>query len=324
MLPLARYRFTARLQADLRLPDYAGSVLRSAFGASLREASCTTGAPHCDRCPVLATCPYAQVFETPAPADHALQHFSKIPNPYVIEPPAIGTRHIAAGRSIQFKMVLVGHAVERLPLIAFSWQRALATGLGRERARSVMERIEWIGAEGSATPIWQTGDATIAPHPATPWHSMHTDNVPAAVTLRFETPLRLQQQGKALRPDRLTPRKLVADLLRRISLLAEFHAGLPPHWVGDVSALVAHADTLAHSQQLSWFDWSRYSSRQGREMPLGGVLGNWTLRGELAPLLPWLRLGEWLHVGKNATLGLGHYRLLKADDRALAGVLNRE
>ena len=44
-------------------------------------------------------------------------------------------------------------------------------------------------------------------------------------------------------------------------------------------------------------------------MTLGGALGSWTLTGELGPLLPWLRLGEWLHVGKNATLGLGRYRL---------------
>ena len=33
------------------------------------------------------------------------------------------------------------------------------------------------------------------------------------------------------------------------------------------------------------------------------------LEGDLAPLLPWLRLGQWLHVGKNATMGMGHYAL---------------
>jgi CRISPR/Cas system endoribonuclease Cas6 (RAMP superfamily) len=29
----------------------------------------------------------------------------------------------------------------------------------------------------------------------------------------------------------------------------------------------------------------------------------------LAPLMPWLWLGQWLHAGKNATMGLGKYRL---------------
>lgn len=44
-------------------------------------------------------------------------------------------------------------------------------------------------------------------------------------------------------------------------------------------------------------------------MTLGGVLGTWTLRGDVAPLLPWLWLGQWLHAGKNATMGMGGYRL---------------
>ena len=47
-------------------------------------------------------------------------------------------------------------------------------------------------------------------------------------------------------------------------------------------------------------------------MTLGGVLGRWTLHGSpeaLAALWPWLWLGQWHHVGKNATMGLGGYAL---------------
>ena len=35
-LPIARYRFTARLRQGVRLPDYAGSLLRGQFGAGER------------------------------------------------------------------------------------------------------------------------------------------------------------------------------------------------------------------------------------------------------------------------------------------------
>jgi CRISPR/Cas system endoribonuclease Cas6 (RAMP superfamily) len=58
--------------------------------------------------------------------------------------------------------------------------------------------------------------------------------------------------------------------------------------------------------------WTRYSSRQQQEMTLGGVLGRWTLHGDedtLSQIQPWLWLGQWLHVGKNATMGLGGYKL---------------
>jgi hypothetical protein len=47
-------------------------------------------------------------------------------------------------------------------------------------------------------------------------------------------------------------------------------------------------------------------------MTLGGVLGQWHLHGPteaLAAAWPWLWLGQWLHVGKNATFGLGGYAL---------------
>ncbi|MBK7847400.1 MAG: CRISPR system precrRNA processing endoribonuclease RAMP protein Cas6 [Zoogloea sp.] len=41
----------------------------------------------------------------------------------------------------------------------------------------------------------------------------------------------------------------------------------------------------------------------------GGVIGSWRLTGEIAPFIPFLYLGQWLHVGKEATFGLGGYRL---------------
>ncbi|MBF0142739.1 MAG: CRISPR system precrRNA processing endoribonuclease RAMP protein Cas6 [Magnetococcales bacterium] len=60
---------------------------------------------------------------------------------------------------------------------------------------------------------------------------------------------------------------------------------------------------------LAWRDWTRRSGRQRQLMALGGVVGRWTLSGPLEAFWPFLYLGEWLHVGKNATFGLGGYRL---------------
>ena len=45
-------------------------------------------------------------------------------------------------------------------------------------------------------------------------------------------------------------------------------------------------------------------------MTLGGVIVRWVLRGELTPLIPWLILGQCLHLGKNTTMGMGGYTLL--------------
>src|SRR5690606_12579235 len=105
-LPLNRYTFTVRALQSLRLPDYAGSMLRGAFGHALRRVACMTRMKECTGCPLLATCPYSQIFETPPLAHHALQKFSAMPNPYVIEPPEGGARVLAEGDTFSFSMVL--------------------------------------------------------------------------------------------------------------------------------------------------------------------------------------------------------------------------
>lgn len=315
-LPLARYRYSFRMQQALRLPDYAGSLLRGQFGAALRRISCLTQQSHCEGCALRASCPYPAVFEAPAPAQHDMQRFSHIPNPYVLEPPPLGTTHLAAGETLRFNMVLFGRALAQLPLISFALQRAVEQGLGTERAQGSLVCIEVQTSSPSSGPawtgIWQPGMAAIASHDTNlPALVDELDSTVTRARLVFATPLRLQHQGQPVRPQALTPRKLVADLLRRITLLAEFHADRPG-LIADAPALVQHAAQLEQQLDLRWHDWSRYSSRQQQEMKLGGALGTWSLSGELAPLLPWLRLGQWLHVGKNASLGLGAYRLQHA------------
>ncbi|MDQ3775511.1 MAG: CRISPR system precrRNA processing endoribonuclease RAMP protein Cas6 [Pseudomonadota bacterium] len=60
---------------------------------------------------------------------------------------------------------------------------------------------------------------------------------------------------------------------------------------------------------LYWDDWSRYSGRQHTWMKFGGLLGEITYRGDLTPFLPWLALGEWMHIGGKTSFGLGRYTI---------------
>lgn len=311
-LPLARYRFTARVQQPLALPDYAGSLLRGQFGAALRSVACMTRQPTCPGCPLLQTCPYTRIFEAPPPdkGQHALQDFSQIPNPYVMEPPAPGARLLDADDEFQFHLVLVGHAVDQLALVVFALQRALAQGLTRQRVPADLMQVDWIDAQGAAHVVWSINHPSLAAHPAT----LQTPAAPAdahAISLNIHTPLRLQQQGRPLGVAQLTPRTLVAALARRSALLMEFHGG-QSGWGEAARHITRLSESLTDTRDLHWYDWTRYSSRQQQEMTLGGVLGRWTLHGSasaLAALWPWLWLGQWLHGGKNATMGLGGYTL---------------
>lgn len=306
--PVARYRLEWRVASPIRLPDYAGSMLRGAFGRALRQLACMTRQKECAGCPLLATCPYPALFQPPPPAEHALQKFSQIPVPYVIEPPAWGARQLAPGEALAFHVVLVGHALKELPLIILAWRRALARGIGAGDGTAELARVVHCGQE-EETEIHRPDTGTLAHHAQEiALGTLENGSAdPERLTLHFLSPLRLQQNGRALPPEKLDARPLLMALVRRAYLLAEFHGDGP--LVADFAALLAACAGIRDDKRLVWRDWMRYSSRQKQKMSLGGVVGEWTISGPLAAFIPFLRLGEWLHVGKEAAFGLGHYTL---------------
>ena len=304
--PLARYRFEWRATSPLRMPEYAGSMLRGAFGHALRQLSCMTRQKQCEGCPLIASCPFPAIFAPLPPDAHTLQKFSDIPVPYIIEPPDWGVSHLAEGDTFSFHLVLVGRAIKELPLIILAWRRALARGVGPDDGKAELVRVVHCG-EAQEMEIHNPESGTINEHEQAITINTTAAQVPDRVCLEFTTPLRLQRNGHALAPHRLDARTLLMALVRRTNLLSEFHAGGP--LIGNFSALLQSCAAIVDEKNLTWRDWTRYSSRQKQAMTLGGVVGQWQLRGDLAPFYPYLLLGQWLHVGKEAAFGLGRYRL---------------
>ena len=301
LLPLARLHLTVRAEGPLQLPPYAGSMLRGAFGHALLALS---PLPHTDGkpCALHASCPYCQLFAAPPLPGHSLQKFSHMPQPYVIEPPTGGAQQLQAGQSFGFGLVLIGKALGLLPVVLQAWQRALRTGLGQWHTPCTLLEIN---DENGLQPLPDKREqlsnlnAGLPPAPA----------LGAQATLHFHTPLRLQVQGKPARAGQLSARDLLIALARRTQLLCDVHLGAAAPQL-DFAALSSQAAAIElQPQNLRWFDWGRYSQRQKQEMQLGGLLGSVQLHGDLAPFAELLHLGQWLHVGKNATMGLGGYRL---------------
>ena len=78
----------------------------------------------------------------------------------------------------------------------------------------------------------------------------------------------------------------------------------------DFKGLIDQAMTVETvNNNLRWHDWTRYSLRQDRRMKLGGLVGSVTYAGDLKPFTPFIALGQYVHVGKNCTFGLGKYRV---------------
>ena len=316
--PLARYRFEFRVTKAVRLPDYAGSMLRGAFGHALRQIACMTQRKDCAGCPLAATCPYPAIFAPQGPAEHALQKFTQVPAPYIIEPPVWGARVLHEGSRLDFHLTLIGGALKELPLIILAWRRALARGIGAGDGTAELLRVVYSPLAGGQIEreIHRPETGSIEAHKQVFDAMAQGETTANRVTLSFRTPLRLQKNGRALPPERLDARTLLMALIRRASLLSEFHAGGP--LLSDFSGMAERAAKLVDNRQLVWRDWARYSSRQQQKMSLGGVVGSWRLEGDLAPFMPYLRLGEWLHVGKEATFGMGGYAFEEASTKDIS------
>lgn len=302
-LPIARLHLTARAEGPLQLPPYAGSMLRGAFGHALLALS---PLPHVDgkACALHSTCPYCLMFAAPPIPEHGLQKFSQMPQPYVIEPPGLGEQRLRAGETFQFSLVLIGKALELLPTLLLAWHHALRKGLGEHHTRCTLLSVQ----QENGDPLWSADNAGLAPL------APNTQLPPVLplgeyVTLHFYTPLRLQQRSKPVRANTLDARTLLVTLARRWQLLMDIHLShqAPQQ---NFSELVTQAEAIRlDASDLRWFDWGRYSQRQQQEMKLGGLVGSLQLHGELSPFAGLLHLGQWLHVGKNASFGLGGYRM---------------
>lgn len=304
-LPLARYRFTLQAEAALRLPAYPGSMLRGSFGHGLRSVSCITRQKSCEGCPLLDSCHYPALFE-PRPSPELAKRFPDIPAPYVIEVPLGTPQTLAPGETLTFEMVLFGPAIRQLGTIILAWQRAAWHGLGKGRARATLIGVEWEHAPGEWKTVYTPAVGSVTPHHGTT-HLPDTmagkaQGETATLDLHLETPTRLQYQGRLCNSRQLTPAIVLGALRRKVALYAHAYLGALPADPASLEDFTLEHDTTVHQ-------WQRYSNRQQCSMALDGLVGTLTLKGNLDTWLPWLWLGQYTHLGKNTSFGLGRYRL---------------
>ncbi len=303
-LPLAVYRLEFAAQDPIHLPAYAGSAWRGVFGRALKRLVCVTREPTCPACLLYRSCAYPYLFETPPdPAAGKLRKYPAAPHPYLLRPGPGGVH--PAGATVHVDAVLLGHGNRHLPYLLHAFVQAGQRGIGQSDGRLELTRVAQQTPEGDWRPIYRPGEALQPSSPFVP----EPPPCPARLTLCLETPLRLRQAEKLVGPEAFRFGALFANLLRRISLLATFHADAPLE--ADFAGLSRAGWTVRHrAARRRWHEWVRYSSRQDALLQMGGLVGEIELDGaELEPFWPYLWLGQWTHAGMGAVMGLGRYRL---------------
>ena len=307
-LALLQIRLVLRAEDPLILPTYKDATLRGGFGVAFKDAVCVVEHRACERCLLRSQCAYPYVFDTPVPEGTTrLRKYPAAPHPFVFLPPLEEKTRYRAGETLTFDVTLIGKGAGYLPYFIYAFERlGRHRGFGKGRGRFSVEAVLWLTPRGEAVPIYTETSRTLGAtfHSVTIRDLLRDAGPSSALTLRFLTPTRLvYNEALVSKPDFHV---LLSGLLRRLSNLMYFHCGadLPL----DFRAAIAASESVETvTSAVRWYDWERYSARQDRRLKMGGFMGRVSYRGNIRPFLPFLRLGEVLHVGKHSSFGMGKY-----------------
>jgi len=297
-----RVRAVFEAMDTVNLPPYKGSAFRGCLGDALRRIACRKPAGICRKCRDVHTCSVALLYESPLPDNHPLKgKYNRSPHPYIIEPMPDTTMEFTAGQTFGFDVVLIGSAMQYLPLLVQGISVMGSLGIGKNRGHFRPVSLCKVMPDGQSLLL-----ATFEQPEPLSLESLALPEVNGELGLQFETPLRIKIAGKLAQASDVGFALLANRLSERLALLAHLHCGA--EWQMPVSLMDNGIATTGC--RLQFFDWQRYSSTQDDHMNFGGLTGRVGFRGDFSAYLPMLLLGEQLHAGSNTTFGLGKYQII--------------
>ena len=320
-LRIGLFRFTIAPLQTLVVPAInKGNMLRGGFGHAFRRICCVPQCKDPGICPLAGSCPYKAVFEpSPPPGAESLSKNQDIPRPFVFRAPHTRQTRFEQGQAFEFGLVLIGRALDFLPYFVLSFRELATEGLGLNRARCSLERVEQITSiPGGGLQDCQTGVIYAAEdqlfratesRTAGEWVRICLQNNAAGeddgaqrLRIRFLTPTLLRADGEVIRRPEF--HHIFKRLRDRVNALNTFFGDSPLQV--DFLGLGKRAENVRTATcDVRWTERFRTSSRTRQRHELSGFIGQAVYEGELDEFLPWLALGELLHVGKHAAWGNG-------------------
>lgn len=311
MFDTAYFTIKSKALDDISLPYFSGSTMRGAFGSTLKRITCATKDRECANCILKEKCIYSYIFESPIPENIKKKTgFPTAPHPFIIEPPSIGKRTIKQKEEFEFGLVLIGKTIEYVPYFIYTFEEMSQKGVGAKRGKfqilrtysysGLRKRIIYSGKTKILKKMYKNMDWDYFVKKAKNLQKVKE------LKIEFHTPVRIKRMRKLEKE--LQFETIIKNLLRRVWMLSTVY--------GDEKLPFEYKDIIVKSKKikdkeskLSWFDWERYSRRQDERMRLGGLVGYKIFKGDFKNFLPLLLLGEYIHIGKNTSFGLGKYRI---------------
>jgi len=308
-------RLSLHISANNGLPPqfYLGSTWRGILGWELKRLVCPfSKSTKCLDCLIQDNCPYHVLFEKKTELPGILD----APRGYVLYSPLAPD-----SQDLQLEITLLGTCAGFAPAVLQALVLAQKRGLGKEHLQfRIQETVEFTPSGTNCLSKKQDPLTRLqGPFSLSDWLRELPQQQASSYRLRLPTPLRLRRQGKYL--GELDLSFMFLCLARRLEALScIFSQGQPlgrKQWLeldhffkslqengagnGKNSAFV-HKD-------LKWDDFARFSRRQKKKVPLGGLVGECWFESDMPNLQRWLKCAELVHVGKGAAMGLGKVKI---------------
>jgi len=230
---------------------------------------------------------------------------SEYPHPYVIEPPLYNIYFTPKNR-LSFDLILIGNAIKFLPYFVITFQELGKVGIGKERKEYIVEKIE--DAFNNRIEIYKPNLNYSSFNFTVKRFSEIKEEAKVynkeILTLEFVTPTRIVVGNRLT--SKINFLLFIKSLLRRISLISQIHCNnILPFSYLPLLEMASKVETI--NSDINWIDWERYSSRQKRRIKLGGFVGKIIFGEGWYNFLPFIKLGEYIHIGKGTSFGLGKY-----------------
>ncbi len=301
------------------------NMLRGAFGHSFRKLCCVPQCLNARECPLASSCPYKAIFEPSPPADaDRLRRNQDVPRPFIFRAnPDDKKTKFLPGEKFQFSLVLIGRALDHLPYFVLSFRDLAAQGLGLNRAECELELIEeqmldlLLQAGGQANPlpghkIFASSDPVFHSPKGLDleqWIIQRVSQLSSGhpsigreISISFLTPTLLKAENAFTRSPEF--HHLFKRLRDRINSLSTFFGNGPLS--ADFAGLGLRSEQVRTvTSDVQWVERFRTSSKTHQRHELSGFTGIAVYAGDIHEFLPWLALGELVHIGKHSAWGSG-------------------
>jgi len=299
-MQIAKFEFSLRTLNSFGLPDFKGSTFRGKFGHVLKHTICIISHRQCEICELAPQCAYHYLFQTKNKKEQ------EVPRPFILEPPLTSKRFFLKDEVFYLNLLLMGRAIDYIPYFLYGFIKMGEEGIGMDKGKFEVFSLKAFNREGDRKEIYSSE----TPKLNTNFDRLNLFHLKEKfipqITLQFVTPTHIQIRGQM--QEAIEFETLIKAIIRRFKSLSYFHAdGEKIEYPVDFKK--ASTIEIVHSE-LETVNYRRYSNRQKQNLPLTGFTGKITYRGDIGPYYPWLKIGEYLHVGKGTVFGMGWYKIL--------------